>query len=401
MTAPQRRSIRDRMGDSPLGTQPLVGDQHPLTDTTMTTIGGLSAFDTAFRVEHTGEITATAAAAVGTYVERSEDAAPLDLEVAQDHHLFVVGSAVRDEELEALAVSIRDEAGWAQPGTLRLAPGVFLRGPWTLDAPARQKLGVGADLTSAWVLDCPSARGSRPSPEDQERDEWARAFPEGMPYGIEYETLLVLQRMARRLAGAVRVAGSGYVIEPDPDSAVCLTLYSQRWCTPDDVLHALRPRFDDIVDSRDIRSSHEVRPSKRLREGEENLRRGAQRLSDAIREALTRDVRDAQMHPQVVDGYALLASVGNRSQMMVEVHQVPSPPPVLRWEPWGHSAAVEYRVRWLPQGAAEIAAQVTSRAARLERLRSTRDIENAAAILATLTDAFIVDEDGFLVSFDA
>ena len=107
------------------------------------------------------------------------------------------------------------------------------------------------------------------------------------------------------------------------------------------------------------------------------------------------------MHPQVVDGYALLASVGNRSQMMVEVHQVPSPPPVLRWEPWGHSAAVEYRVRWLPQGAAEIAAQVTSRAARLERLRSTRDIENAAAILATLTDAFIVDEDGFLVSFDA
>ena len=37
--------------------------------------------------------------------------------------------------------------------------------------------------------------------------------------------------------------------------------------------------------------------------------------------------------------------------MMIEVHAVPVPPRVLRWEPWTAGAIIEYQVRWLPGAA--------------------------------------------------
>ena len=37
--------------------------------------------------------------------------------------------------------------------------------------------------------------------------------------------------------------------------------------------------------------------------------------------------------------------------MMIEVHAVPTPPRVLRWEPWTAGAIIEYQVRWLPTSA--------------------------------------------------
>ena len=38
-----------------------------------------------------------------------------------------------------------------------------------------------------------------------------------------------------------------------------------------------------------------------------------------------------------------------------------------------------------------------SRTARLERLRSTQDVEKAAGLIATLVGGNVIDEDGFLV----
>ena len=72
--------------------------------------------------------------------------------------------------------------------------------------------------------------------------EVGEAFPEGMPIGLEYRVLEALHRMARRLAGGMRIAGSGYVMVPDADSAVNLTVYSPRWINPEDLLQAMRER---------------------------------------------------------------------------------------------------------------------------------------------------------------
>ncbi len=140
----------------------------------------------------------------------------------------------------------------ARPGRLRLSSDAELEGPWSLDQPTRAQLGTPSLLTHAWILRCPVSRAEeKPSAV---MGEWAQAFPDGMPVGLEYRVLEALGRMARRLAGGLRMAGSGYVMVPDADSAVNLTVYSPRWINPEDLLSAMRERagFEQMKDARDI-----------------------------------------------------------------------------------------------------------------------------------------------------
>ena len=194
---PRRRSFRERMDAVPAGEahdsarglgEPSLSEtaSHPLTQTSMTSVGGLRAFDTALRVNDTGEIRIddhVARVSMGASAGERE-ILPLPLELAQDHHLFCVGASVEDDELEALAVSAWDEAHWVAPGRLHLRGGVELSGPWSLPVNVRGELGLGADLTSAWVLECEPMRGARVPEELRGSDRWAEAFPEGLPFGI-------------------------------------------------------------------------------------------------------------------------------------------------------------------------------------------------------------------------
>ena len=111
-----------------------------------------------------------------------------------------------------------------------------------------------------------------------------------------------------------------------------------------------------------------------------------------------RDREHALNAEQGVDGFALLSPIGNQSIMMVEVHQVEQVPHVLRWEEWAQGAVIEYRLRWLPKGNVEVPESIVTRSERLERMRSTRDIESAATIILGITGGAVVDEDDFLVS---
>ena len=92
-----------------------------------------------------------------------------------------------------------------------------------------------------------------------------------------------------------------------------------------------------------------------------------------------------------------MCPIGHHSDMMIEVHAVPSPPRVLRWEPWTAGAIIEYQVRWLSGLAPTPGTSTMSRTARRERLRSTQEVEKAAGLIATLVGGNVIDEDGFLV----
>jgi len=205
------------------------------------------------------------------------------------------------------------------------------------------------------------------------------------------------------LAGAVRIAGSGVVMQPDPDSAVSLAVYSQRWVGPAELAEALAEAFPETIDSRELVAGAQGEPSRQSRrdaEAERELRSVVQELSDDLREALARDREHALNAEQVVDGFALLSPIGNQSIMMVEVHQVEQVPHVLRWEEWAQGAVIEYRLRWLPKGQVQIPEAIVTRSERLERMRSIRDIESAATIIHAITGGAVVDEDDFLVSLD-
>ena len=409
LASPVRRSLKERMASAqhsfadPTLTAATTGN--PLTQTNVS-LGGLTTTETAFQVAADGEITsAEAAIPIAAAIEVSEPAGVIDLDDARAHHLFLVSEAVDPAELEALAISMWDEAGWIAPGRLRLSSDAELEGPWSLDQPTRSALGTPSTLTNAWILRCPVARAKQQT--SAVMGEWAKAFPEGMPIGLEYRVLEALNRMARRLAGGMRIAGSGYVMVPDADSAVNLTVYSPRWINPEDLLQAMRERagFEQMKDARDIvpeaPKAPALSPAQAAHIEKLKAELGPVREDIASKIAKAREELEAQRDkPQVVDGYALMSPIGNRSDMMIEVHAVPTPPRVLRWEPWTAGAIIEYQVRWLPTSAPTPGGGSMSRTARLERLRSTQDIEKAAGMITTLVGGNVIDEDGFLVGLE-
>ena len=406
---PVRRSLKERMASAHHSfadpTLSAVTTGNPLTHTNVS-LGGLSTGEPAFQVAADGEITsADAAVPIAAAIEVSDPAGVIDLQDAREHHLLLVSEAVDPAELEALAISMWDEAGWLAPGRLRLSSDAEIVGPWSLDQPTRAALGTPATLTNAWILHCPVARAKQQA--NAVMGEWAKAFPEGMPVGLEYRVLEALRRMARRLAGGMRIAGSGYVMVPDADSAVNLTVYSPRWINPEDLIQAMRERagFEQMKDARDIvpeaPEPPPLSPAQAAHIEKLKAELGPVREDIASKIAKAREELEGHRNePQVVDGYALMSPIGNRSDMMIEVHAVPVPPRVLRWEPWTAGAIIEYQVRWLPGAAPTPGAVAMSRTARLERLRSTQDIEKAAGLIATLVGGNVIDEDGFLVGLE-
>ena len=372
----------------------------PIMQTNVSLIGMSTTQEPAFQIAADGEITsAEAAVPIAAAIEVSEPAGVIDMQEALAHHLLLVSEAVDPAELEALAISMWDDAGWLAPGRLHLSSDAELEGPWSLDQPTRAQLGTPSLLTHAWILRCPVSRAEeKPSAF---MGEWAQAFPDGMPVGLEYRVLEALGRMARRLAGGLRLAGSGYVMVPDADSAVNLTVYAPRWINPEDLLSAMRERagFEQMKDARDIvPEAPALTPAQAAQIEKLKAELGPVREDIASKIAKAREELEAQRNePQVVDGYALMCPIGNRSDMMIEVHAVPSPPRVLRWEPWTTGAIIEYQVRWLSGLAPTPGTNTMSRTARRERLRSAQEVEKAAGLIATLVGGNVIDEDGFLV----
>ncbi|WP_083649041.1 hypothetical protein [Cellulosimicrobium sp. CUA-896] len=131
--------------------------------------------------------------------------------------------------------------GESRPGELRLTEGARAVGPFPLTPARARALGVqGGVATAAFALhadDAPPRGGPAPVPDD--RDGIVRAFPAGLPQGVELQLLGWAVAAARRVGGAV-VADGRAVLTPDPDSGVELTLYSDHVLAPDDAAGVLR-----------------------------------------------------------------------------------------------------------------------------------------------------------------
>src|SRR5690606_20083678 len=213
------------------------------------------------------------------------------------------------EEVEALAVSHFDDAGWLGPAALRLTGEAQLTGPWRIDDDVRAALDLPAWATAAMLVRCPVQRSAPVPPELRGLGGLLDAFPDGEPVGLEGRVLTHLLAQARRLAGALRVAGTGTVIVPDPASAVDLTLHTTVWLQPEACGRVLAPVLPGVraldvpeapappVDRQraDI-SPHRARAAAALDEGE---RAWLHAEADALDAAVL-------SQPQVVDGYAHL-----------------------------------------------------------------------------------------------
>ena len=379
-----------------------LGASSDLTSTSLRALSSLADFSTSFVVGEEGVQRADTLSPIAASLSTSEPESVIGSDDAHSHHLLLLSDEVDQAEIEALALSIWDDARWEGAGRLRLTSGVLLEGPWRLDVAARKELRTPAVLTKVWVLRCPRSQ-RRPVPQWAIGvDEWAKVFPEGMPTGLEYRVLEAVKRMARRLGGALRIADSGQLIAPDPDSAVSLSVYSPRWLNAGELEALLSEEFPQIRDSRELA----VRQAKATPAEEAALERALD-AAGLTRAEIEMKILRAQksVSPEVggqdhlLEGYTLLTPIANRSDLAIEVCLVPTPPQVLRWESWTTGFVVEYSLRWL-QAASLQAPTRPSRTARLERIRSCHDIERAASLIARAVSGSVIDEDGFLVALD-
>ncbi|WP_127573594.1 hypothetical protein [Georgenia faecalis] len=325
----------------------------------------------------------------------------LDRVLAEPRHLLVLADDVDPAEVEVLAASHFDDAGWLGPAVLRLTGAAELTGPWGLDGALRQAFDLPAWAACAFLVHCPVERSGAVPPELLGRGGLLDAFPEGAPAGLEARVLEHLLAQARRLGGALRVAGTGAVLVPDPASAVDLTLYSPVWLEPEACVSVLagplpqvRPAWDDeprepLPPRLEVDGPRAVAVAG-MDPGEREWLHAEADAFDAA--ALARDA--------VLEGYAAVADLGADGLVEVSVVGEPQAPGILRALPWARHGVIAYELRWRPVDPEAALGPRPPIGQRRARGRVGALIGRAAMALHGVAGGEIVDDDGFLVDVE-
>ena len=324
----------------------------------------------------------------------------LDRALAEPHHLLVLSAEVGAEEVEALAVSHFDDAARLGPEVLRLTGPAQLTGPWQVGQDLRSALDLPTWATAAMLLRCPVQRGGTVPPELRGLGGLLDAFPDGEPVGLEREVLSHLLAQARRLAGALRVAGTGTVLVPDPASAVDLTVHTAVWLQPEacaQVLASELPELAPALPEEDPppaldpfvadRAGLRARAVAEMDEGE---RAWLHAEADALDAAILAE-------PQVLDGYAHVAPAPG-GEIEVSVAGDEYTPSALRALSWARGGVISYEIRWRPEDPGLALGSRPPLALRRQREAARALVERVALALHGAVGGQIVDDDAFLVA---
>lgn len=332
-----------------------------------------------------------------------------------DRHLLLLPEGLDEEEVEALAVSRFAAARWedssahepaarrgrwsrgrTEPRALRLSRHSRLVGPYRLEPGDAAQLGVPASAATAYLVESPHERGERPYPGG-DRDGIKRAFPDGMPVRDEDRVVHWLVAAARRVGGAVKIAGSAAVLVPDPQASVDLTVYSDVWLEPAVALAVTRrthPRARLAMTATPwagppLGTGGPDAP--RATELPERTRRNLHAEADAF------DVA-ALSAPDELDGYGVQLDLGVDGILALEVAGEEVLPLVLAGQPWAERGAVTYRIRWEPPDFLELELERPSLAHRVARGRVQPLVGALAREVHAAVGGEVLDAAEFLVN---
>jgi len=159
----------------------------------------------------------------------------------RSRHLLLLPTTVTPAEVGALIRSRVPDAALERDGEVRLGRHCRIHGPYELTMEDAVDAGVPMPWTLAYALDAPIEREDPPEPGHDDRDGFAHAFPDGLPWREEGRALHLLVGLARRLHGAVRVSG-GALMHPDAERAVDVVIHSPTWLEPE-VVHGIVARI--------------------------------------------------------------------------------------------------------------------------------------------------------------
>lgn len=350
--------------------------------------------------------------------------------------LLLLPEDVEAQEVEALAVSLWETAGWVGPGLLRLTVGenegkpllARLQGPWQVYKSTAQRYGFPLWTRRIFALEAPIQRTAKPvAKKFQGISPITDAFLNGEPWGLERQVINGMWAMARRLGGALfihdgaRTKTKAQLLQPDPDGAIGLTVYSSLWLSYQQLQALLQPLFSTVYNPDLPTSNPKLTPDdgpKGFFNGLNNpvTNRQSDQLLISQAEEWVKTIIPAQELAQInaeseafaqatawakaqapapESQYRLLVEKTRGQQISVEVDPTPWLPPVLRWENWASQNCVSYALNW--QTLIDERKNLT-RSQRVARLRVAEQIELIAQTLIGTLGGAVVDLDGFLVN---
>ena len=347
---------------------------------------------------------------------------PAPSKMRQAHHLLVLPAEVEIEEVELLALSRFPATRWEvapasgadgllAPGLLRTSRHTTMIGPYALPPSIAQQVSPHADDDEAgasFVMDVsvPRERGEAPEPGAPDRDGIGAAFVAGLPVREEDRVVRWLIAAARRLGGAVVVdwgdldpAGptnaehapdvlmpgghgpDGYILCPDPDALIDLTVFSDVWLAPEAGLMSVRA----------VAPEARFAPGGRAWEGPpDQLAMVNPAADDFDIAALTADVPPT--------GYAIHIDLGAGDLIAIEIGGEEVLPASLAGLPWASDGALAYRVQWIPCDFTELELPDPSGSHRVKREQAGRRVEAIARAIHHVVGGEIADQGDFLVN---
>lgn len=153
---------------------------------------------------------------------------PDDLDGARTGHRLQLPRDTDPQDVLAMVRNVRPGAEFAEDGSIDTGEGTFL-------VPDHSPRGAGR-----WTMETPQVRED-PVPEGMgDSHGYGRAFPEGIPFGVERRALDLLWSLGRRLYGAV-VVDNGARLEPHPFHVRDLTVVSPHALAPESLAELIAP----------------------------------------------------------------------------------------------------------------------------------------------------------------
>jgi hypothetical protein len=315
-------------------------------------------------------------------------------------HLLLVPTTVTIRTIDAL---LRDRVAGAnllRGGEVMFGRYSRLTGPYELSMEDAVDAGVPMPWSVCYCLEAPIEREDPPPPEMDDRDGFAFAFPDGLPWRDEGRVLHLLVSVARRVHGAVRVAGSLQVILPDPGRAVDYVIHSPTWLEPEVLLGVVR---------RELPSARLEIEGKPWNGPPDEAYTGELVAADIAADPLTQQELDA-LHahaderdlgvlaePDVIDAFAIVGDAGRDGAIEVLVHLTDGDEPAVVGEEWGDQEFVTYEVRWVCNNPAERERRYPAETFLISRGRVAPLVGAVTRAIVEVTNGVVLDEDGFRV----
>jgi hypothetical protein len=320
----------------------------------------------------------------------------------RSHHLLLVPSTVAPEEVSWLVRAKVPRGDLVRDGEIALGRNSRLVGPFELAMEEAVDAGVPMPWTMAYALETPVEREDPPLPGLDDRDGFAHAFPDGLPWREEGRGIHLLVALARRLHGAVRVGGGRQLIQPDPDRAVDCIVRSPYWLEPEmlrGVVSQELPRTEIAVMGPQWQGPDPDAYSgltHRTETAHDPLTPSELEYLHAQADAYDLDILAGD---EAIDSFAVTGPIGAGEAGLIEVrvHVAPAPEPSVLREDWSDGPYVVYEVRWSCPDPRLREQRVPQPHFMQWRAAAVPVVRSVTRILVEATSGMVTDEDGFWV----